>query len=103
MITEHAILPVRTGAEDDFEAAMAQALPIIRRQPGCLAAQLQRCLEQPSAYLLLVEWERLEDHEEGFRLSADYQEWRALTHHFYETFPAVRHFRGVDEVAGCCP
>jgi heme-degrading monooxygenase HmoA len=95
VILEHAVLPVRRGEEAAFEAAMEEALPILRRQPGCRSAQVQRCVEQPSAYLLLAEWERLEDHEEGFRLSADYQEWRALTHHFYETPPAVRHFAGL--------
>jgi heme-degrading monooxygenase HmoA len=92
MILEHAILPVRPGTEADFERAMEQALPIIRRQPGCRRAEVSRCVEQPSAYLLLAEWDSLEAHEEDFRLSADYQEWRTLLHHFYEPFPTVRHF-----------
>jgi heme-degrading monooxygenase HmoA len=92
MILEHAILPVRPGTEADFERAMERALPIIRRQPGCRRAEVSRCVEQPSAYLLLAEWDSLEAHEEDFRLSADYQEWRTLLHHFYEPFPTVRHF-----------
>jgi len=92
MILEHAILPVKAGMEADFEAALVQALPILRRQPGCHRAEVSRCVEQPSAYLLLAEWDSVEAHEEGFRLSADYQEWRALLHHFYDPFPAVRHF-----------
>lgn len=96
MILEHAILPVRLGQEAEFEAALAQALPIIRRQPGCRGAEVKRCLEQRSAYLLLVEWDSLAAHEDGFRLSADYQEWRALLHHFYDPFPAVRHFESLD-------
>jgi heme-degrading monooxygenase HmoA len=95
-VLEHAILPVRPGAEQEFEAAMAQALPIIRRQPGCRSAEVSRCVEQPSAYLLLAHWDSVEAHEEGFRLSADYQEWRALLHHFYDPFPAVRHFEALD-------
>lgn len=96
MILEHAILPVRPGLEAEFEAALAQALPIILRQPGCRGAEVRRCLEQRSAYLLLVEWDSLAAHEEGFRLSADYQEWRALLHHFYDRPPAVRHFERLD-------
>jgi len=96
VILEHAILPVRPGLEAEFEAALGQALPIIRRQPGCRGAEVQRCLEQRSAYLLLVEWDSLAAHEDGFRLSADYQEWRALLHHFYDPFPAVRHFERLD-------
>ncbi|HVX54982.1 antibiotic biosynthesis monooxygenase [Nocardioides sp.] len=96
MIVEHAVLPVRPGLEAEFEAALAQALPIIRRQSGCRSAEVLRCLEQRSAYLLLAEWDSVAAHEEGFRLSADYQEWRALLHHFYDPFPAVRHFERLD-------
>ena len=92
MIIEHALLPVRPGQEAAFEEAMARALPIIRRQPGCGRAEVARCVEQHATYLLLAEWDSIEAHEEGFRTSADYQEWRALLHHFYDPFPTVLHF-----------
>jgi heme-degrading monooxygenase HmoA len=48
-------------------------------------------LERDGRYLLLVRWETVEDHTEGFRQSADYQEWKALLHHFYDPFPTVEH------------
>ncbi|MFT4289216.1 antibiotic biosynthesis monooxygenase family protein [Nocardioides sp.] len=92
MILEHALLPVAPGQESAFEAALASALPIIRRQPGCLSASVSRCVEEPSLYLLQAEWESLEAHDPGFRSSADYQEWKALLHHFYDPSPTVRHF-----------
>ena len=53
---------------------------------------LSRSVESPNVYLLLVQWERLEDHTVGFRQSAQYQEWRVLLHRFYEPFPLVAHF-----------
>jgi len=37
----------------------------------------------------------LEDHTEGFRGSAEYEQWRALLHHFYEPFPTVEHYEPV--------
>ena len=43
-------------------------------------------------HLLLVEWQTLEDHTEGFRGSEEYQEWRRLLHGFYDPFPTVEHF-----------
>ena len=92
MILEHALLPVRRGQEEEFEAAFAQAQPLIERQPGFRSLTLSRCLERPGTYLLLVEWERLEDHTEGFRGSADYQQWRDLLHSCYDPFPTVEHF-----------
>jgi len=64
--------------------------------PGFGRLVLSRCSESPSTYLLLVEWERLKDHTDGFRGSARYQEWRRLLHHFYDPFPAVEHYVQVD-------
>ena len=54
-------------------------------------------MERPDTFLLLVEWERLEDHTEGFRGSAAYAEWRRLLHRFYDPFPVVEHFERVLE------
>jgi len=45
--------------------------------------------------VLLVRWETLEDHTEGFRGSDAYAEWRRLLHHFYDPFPTVQHFEAV--------
>lgn len=57
---------------------------------------LQRCIERTNDYILLVEWQTLEDHEVGFRHSAEYQEWKTLLHHFYEPFPVVSHYQAVE-------
>ena len=92
MILEVAILNVIPGNEADFEAAFRKASKIIASMPGYLSHQLQRCLENQSQYILLVNWETLEDHTQGFRGSPEYQEWRALLHHFYDPFPTVEHY-----------
>ncbi|MGY1711813.1 antibiotic biosynthesis monooxygenase family protein [Geodermatophilus sp. SYSU D00758] len=94
-VLEHALLPVRPGTEEEFEAAFRRARPLIEAAPGCRWVSLTRCLERPGTYLLLVGWERLEDHTEGFRGSAAYAEWRRLLHHHYDPFPVVEHFTEV--------
>jgi heme-degrading monooxygenase HmoA len=95
MIVEHAILPVRAGSEDEFEAAFSRARPLIGMQPGFRSLSLSRSVESPFLYLLLVEWDSVEDHTDGFRNSPEYEQWRALLHHFYEPFPTVEHFTEV--------
>ena len=92
MILEHAVLDVLPGQERQFEEAFAEAKAIISAAAGFRSLRLGRCLEEPSRYVLLVEWERLEDHTEGFRGSAAYEEWRSLLHRFYDPFPRVDHF-----------
>jgi heme-degrading monooxygenase HmoA len=95
MILEVAILQVRQGHGADFERAFEGARSIIAAMPGHLSLQLQRCLEVPDKYVLLVEWNRLEDHTVGFRQSEQYIEWKRLLHHFYDPFPTVEHYEAV--------
>ncbi len=95
MILEAAALHVIPGQESEFEAAFKQASAIISSMDGYIDHELQRCLESESKYLLLVRWQRLEDHTEGFRGSSQYQQWGDLLHHFYDPFPVVEHFQQV--------
>lgn len=95
MITEHAVLEVVPGRESEFMEAMASATRFIAGSPGFVSLRVERCMEVPNRFLLLVEWERLEDHTDGFRGSAAYEEWRAALHHFYDPFPVVEHFETV--------
>ncbi|MBO9688221.1 antibiotic biosynthesis monooxygenase family protein [Roseateles chitosanitabidus] len=100
MILEVAPLCVRAGQESAFEAAFLQAQSIISTMSGYLGHELQRCIERPGEYVLLVRWQTLEDHEVGFRKSPRYLEWKALLHHFYEPFPTVLHYAPVSGAAG---
>mgnify|MGYP003590734599 CR=1 FL=1 len=92
MILEHALLPVIPGRESAFEEAFAQARPLIEAAHGCRGVQLHRSGETPNEYVLLVQWDTIADHTDGFRGSPAYAQWRALLHHFYDPFPTVEHF-----------
>ncbi len=92
MILEVAILDIKPGEETDFQNAFDKAQAILRGAEGYVSHQLQRCVERKSRYLLLVNWETLEHHTEGFRGSPAYQQWRSFLHHFYEPFPNVEHY-----------
>lgn len=96
MILEVAHLDVRAGEEPTFEQAFAEAQSIIAARRGYVSHELQRCVEKPNRYVLLVRWETLEDHTVGFRQSDGYRQWRALLHHFYDPFPTVEHYETVD-------
>jgi heme-degrading monooxygenase HmoA len=95
MILEVAILDVIPSQTAEFEVAFREASPIIASMTGYRSHELQRCVEHPARYILLVRWERLEDHTVGFRQSPEYQRWRELLHHFYDPFPMVEHYEVV--------
>ena len=80
----------------EFEVAFRKAQAIISAVPGYISHELRKCLERPDENLLLVRWESLEAHEVTFRQSPEYQQWKALLHHFYDPFPAVSHYSEVE-------
>lgn len=92
MILEVAILDVIPDKTAEFEAGFQKAQEIISSMEGWLGHQLQQCLEVPNRYILLVRWQRLEDHIIGFRKSNAYVEWKKLLHHYYSPFPVVEHY-----------
>lgn len=92
MILEVAILDVIPGREKQFELNFRIAQKIISNMKGYVNHQLQRCIEKPNRYILLVNWQTLEDHTVGFRQSSEYQEWKKLLHEFYDPFPTVEHY-----------
>ena len=92
MILERAILEVTSGAERDFEAAMGQAREVVGQAGGFRSLTLQRGIERPSTYLLLIEWDSVEDHMQGFRESELFLRWRELIGPYFAAPPEVEHY-----------
>ena len=90
---------MKPGLVESFLAALGEAKPLMLAQPGCRSLQIVRSIETPNRFLLLVEWDSVEDHEQGFRGSAAYGEWRRLLHHYYDPMPVVEHFTTVVDEA----
>ncbi|MBI1782482.1 MAG: antibiotic biosynthesis monooxygenase [Sphingobacteriales bacterium] len=95
MITEIALLNIIPGKAQEFEKAFGEAQEIISSMKGYIEHELQKCMEEENKYLLLVRWETIEDHTEGFRKHERYKEWKNLLHHFYHPFPVVEHYKTI--------
>lgn len=95
MITEIAQIDVKPGMESEFESGVKNAAPLFKRAKGCRGLRLQRSIEKPSRYRLLVDWETIEHHTVDFRNSADFQEWRNLVAHCFASPPEVEHVQEV--------
>jgi heme-degrading monooxygenase HmoA len=92
MILEHAVVDITSGQEDAFEAAFAEAKTVLAAANGCRSISLRRGIEDPSRYLLLVEWDELDDHLVGFRESEQFTQWRALIGPYFDGQPGVDHY-----------
>jgi heme-degrading monooxygenase HmoA len=91
MIFELAVIEVKAGEEAAFEAGAAKAVPLFLRAKGCRGMELQRSVETPSKYRLVVKWETIDDHMVHFRGSEDFQEWRKLVGPHFASAPVVEH------------
>ena len=91
MIYEIAKITVKPGLEAEFEGGVLQAQPLFKRAKGCLGMELQRVVERPLDYRLVIRWATLEDHTVHFRGSEDFQAWRRLVGTCFAAPPDVEH------------
>jgi heme-degrading monooxygenase HmoA len=91
LISEIAILDVKDGEALAFEAALSEAAPLFKRAKGCLAFRLERSVEIPLRYWLIIYWETLEDHVVHFRNSDDHAQWHGLVRPHLAAAPVVEH------------
>ncbi|MGH3796385.1 MAG: antibiotic biosynthesis monooxygenase family protein [Pseudonocardiaceae bacterium] len=91
MVLEIAELTIRPGEEEAFAAAYERAARLVRDSPGCLSMRMTRGIESPSRFVLLVEWESLTHHTEGFRESSSFRAWREELGPFFAESPRVEH------------
>ncbi len=90
-VREVAELRIAEGSEAEFLAAVEQAVPVFRAAEGCKAMRLERVIETPGLFRLIVLWETLEHHTETFRGSEGFRRWRELAGPFFAEPPRVDH------------
>ncbi len=100
MILEQADFTIHPGQQAEFDVAIRRGVEtIIAKAKGFVGYEVQKGIESPERYLLLIRWETVEDHTVGFRESAAFQDWRALVGPFFAKPPTVEHFTRVAPVA----
>ncbi len=90
------MITVRPGTGPEFETALRRARPILASCHGFVSLELRRGIENPDRYLLLVEWETLDDHVVGFRESDAFPRWRGEIGEYFDGAPSVDHYEGVE-------
>ena len=87
-----ALITIQAGRQAEFESEFPKAQAVISQAKGFIDLQLQRGIESPETYLLLIHWQTLDDHTVGFRQSDLFAQWRAIIGPFFASPPAVDHF-----------
>ncbi len=92
-IAEILIIP---GRETEFEASMRTVNHLATDFAGCRKLTLSRCLENPSKFVLLVEWDSRAAHTE-FTKTAEFPRFRATLRALVAEAPKVEHFRDIGD------
>jgi heme-degrading monooxygenase HmoA len=93
MILELADIRIQPGQQDAFEAAIQRGLAeVISQAKGFSGYKINKGIESPERYVLMIFWETLENHTVDFRESPAFLQWRAVVGPFFASPPVVEHF-----------
>lgn len=97
MPLEIAFIPVEAENASQFEdAARAALTDVFPRSPGFIRGECRKGVERQGTYVLLLEWERIEDHTENFVGSDLFARWLDLTEGLISGDPVVEHWNPLD-------
>jgi len=100
MILEIADIRITPGRNAEFEAAVRRgAESVIAGAKGFRGYKVNRGVESPERYVLMVYWETLENHVVDFRNGPLFAQWRAIVGPFFAAPPVVEHFELVAKSA----
>ena len=92
MIVEYIRYTVPAERRDAFERGYGAAQAPLAASPHCLAYELARCVEDPTQYVLRIEWDSAEGHLQGFRRSAEFRTFFAAIRPFVDGIAEMRHY-----------
>jgi heme-degrading monooxygenase HmoA len=93
VILEIADIRIAPGRQAAFDEAIQRGLAtVISRARGMKGWKVNRGIESPERYVLMIFWETLEDHTVHFRGGPLFAEWRAIVGPFFAQPPVVEHF-----------
>lgn len=93
MILELADIRIPPGKQAEFDAAILKGIEtVISKAKGFRGYKVNKGVESPERYILMIFWATLENHTVDFRQSAAFQQWRAIVGGYFATPPSVEHF-----------
>ena len=93
MILEHVDIRIHPGQQAAFDEAIQRGVnTVIAHAKGFRGFKVNKCIESPERYILMLFWDSVDDHMVGFRQSPAFAEWRAIVGPFFAAPPVMEHF-----------
>ncbi len=100
MILELADIQIQPGKQAEFEAAIVHGVTtVISHAKAFRGYKINKGIESPERYLLMIFWDTLENHTVDFRESPAFPAWRSIVGPFFAVPPTVEHFTLFDKSA----
>ena len=93
MILEIADIRIPPGQNAAFDEAIRRGVEsVIAKSPGFRGYKVNRGIESPERYVLMIYWDTLDNHLKDFREGPLFPQWRAIVGPFFAVPPIVEHF-----------
>ncbi len=99
MIVEYTRYQVADEQRNSLESAYEHAQSVLITSPHCPSFALSSCVEEPTSYILRIEWDSLDGHMKGFRGSPEFQTFLEAVRPFFNAIQEMRHYE-VTRVTG---
>ena len=93
MILELADIRIPPGKQAEFDAAIIRGLTtVVSTSKGFCGYKVNKSIESPERYILMIYWGTLENHTVDFRGGPLFAQWRAIVGPYFAVPPVVEHF-----------
>lgn len=75
-----------------FEQSWVEAAKFLDREEHCLSYELSRCEEDPTLYILRIEWTSTDAHTKGFRRSAEFPQFLRCIRPYLKNVAEMQHY-----------
>lgn len=92
MIVEYIRYRIPAERQAEFVPAYARAAKALDAAPECVGYELTRCVEDPAAHVLRIEWTSAEDHLRRFRTGPNFPPFLAEIRPYVPYIEEMRHY-----------
>lgn len=96
MTTEIIRYRVADGQGAAFLQAYRDAGVFLDRSPDCLGYDVLHGIEEPDRFIVVIRWQSVERHLEGFRKSSDFPGFFAAVKPFFAAIEEMKHYEAAD-------
>jgi quinol monooxygenase YgiN len=92
VVIEYIRYTVGSDRAAEFEQGYRQASVVLEADEHCLGYEVARGVEEPEHFVVRIEWDSVEGHEQGFRASTRFGEFFKAVQPFFEQIEEMKHY-----------